>query len=118
MSKRLLATFGAVLGLALVITLTVTTTASAKSKGVTGLTQRTVEAHVTGPAHNTSQVQASCDPDEILTGGGYTVASVGHQDKVYVNAPYQDRSWLVEFVNDTDFNIELYAFAICIGSAK
>ncbi len=118
MSRRTIAALCAAVGLGLVIAVTMSATASAKPKGVAGLAQRTVQAHITAPAHNTSEVQAWYDPDELLTGGGYTIFSVGHDDKVYVNAPYQDRSWLVEFVNDTDFNIELYAFTVCIGAAK
>lgn len=117
MSKRTIAAICAALGLGLVIAVTMANTASAKPTGVHGLTQRTEQVHIKAPAHDTSEVQASCHSDELLTGGGYTVGSVGFNDKVYVNAPFGERTWLVEMINDTDFEIDLYAFAVCIGGA-
>jgi hypothetical protein len=102
-------------GLGVAIAVAVSAVASASPAGVHGLTQRTEMAHTMSLAHSTTELQATCRPDELRTGGGYQVGSIGHSDKIYVNAPTGDRAWLVEHINDTDFDIHLWAFAICVG---
>ncbi len=76
--------------------------------------QRIVTVHSVAPAHTTFEVQAPCNRDELVSGGGYQVGSIGFNDKVYVNAPLNKTTWLVEIINDTAFPIDVWAFAVCL----
>ncbi len=117
MSKRTIATVCAALGLGLVITLTSATAVSAGPTSMHGLTQHIVTVRTVAVPDNTTEVQASCDPGDLMTGGGYTIGSIGFSDKVFVNAPLNDHTWSVEAYNDTVYNIDLWAYAICLSSA-
>ncbi len=71
-------------------------------------------------AHNWDSVISFCEEGETVLGGGYTLASIGFNDKVHVDAPYTDGAsgldgWLVTVINDSDFNIQLWVQAICSG---
>jgi hypothetical protein len=118
MRKGMVAALSAALGLGVVVAVAATGIANATPTGVHGLTQRVETVHATAAAHNTTEVQASCHDDELLTGGGYQVGSIGFNDKVYVNAPLNDKTWLVEIIDDTDFTIDVWAYAVCIAAGK
>ena len=118
MRNRTIAIVCATLGVGIVMAVATANVASAKPAGVGGLEQRTETVHVIASAHNITEVQATCHDDELRSGGGYQVGSIGHEDKIFINAPNEERSWLVEMINDTDFDIDLWAFAVCLGSAR
>lgn len=98
-------------GLALVIS----GVAQAGPNTVKGLTNNIVTVQVTVPANSVQQAEPACPANQLLTGGGYQVASVGADDKVFINAPADSQTWLVEMVNNTAFDIQLTAYAVCIG---
>jgi hypothetical protein len=114
MSRRLIVAAGTA-AVALVIAVAVTTTAAATPTGVHGLAQRIETTHTSAAASTTTELRATCHDDEILTGGGYQVGSIGFNDKIFVNAPLDSNTWLVEMVNDTAFDIDLWAYAVCVG---
>jgi hypothetical protein len=116
--NRTIAVICATLGVGIVMAVATATMASAKPAGVGGLTQRIETAHVLAGAHTTTELQATCHEDELRSGGGYQVGSIGHEDKIFVNAPFEERGWLVEMINDTDFDIHLWAFAVCLSAVK
>lgn len=118
MRNRTIAVVCATLGVGIVMAVATANIASAKPAGVGGLTQRIETAHVIAGAHNVTEVQATCHDDELRSGGGYQVGSIGHDDKIFINAPFEERGWLVEMINDTDFDIHLWAFAVCLGTVK
>ncbi len=89
--------------------------AQAGPNNVKGLTNNIVTVQVTVPANDTQQAEPACPANQLLTGGGYQVASVGSDDKVFINAPLDSQTWLVEMVNNSAFDIQLTAFAVCIG---
>jgi hypothetical protein len=97
------------------ITLVTTGAAQAGPNNVKGLTNNIVTVQVTVPANDVQQAEPTCPANQLLTGGGYQDASVGSDDKVFVNAPLNKQTWLVEMVNNSGFDIQLTAFAVCIG---
>jgi hypothetical protein len=90
--------------------------ASAASPGLKGLTQRIEMTKVVLGANTTVEVDATCEPSELLTGGGYEVASIGSQDKVYLNGPKDQSTWVVEVANNSSYQIhDVVAYAVCLS---
>jgi len=79
--------------------------------GGISITRRTV--HDTLPVHEIGTVESACEADEVVTGGGYSLGSIGFNDKLFVNGPSDDRTWAVSVHNDTDYEIDLWVTAIC-----
>ena len=117
MRKRTLAVAGAALGLGLVLAVTLFGVAEAGPASVKGLTTHTVTVTATATAGSVSQAEAACAPDELMTGGGFQLASVGSDDKVFIDAPLDQQTWLVELVNNSSFDFQFQAYAICLGKA-
>ena len=108
---------GIAIGLGLIIAMSATSAASADPPGVGGLTQRLETVTTTIPADQHTTVEAQCAADEILTGGGYVVASIGPDDKVFANTPAPNNTWHVEIFNGTAFGLLVSVTAICLGRA-
>ena len=75
------------------------------------ITRRTI--HGTIPVHNYASVEAECDEDEVVTGGGYSIGSIGSNDRVFTDGPIDDRTWAVSVMNDTDYVLDVWVTAIC-----
>lgn len=87
--------------------------------GTVDVERRTVGE--TLPAEEWSTVIASCEPGETVIGGGYTLGSIGFNDKVHVDSPYTDPGtgsdgWIVSVINDSIYPIDLWVTAICLDS--
>ena len=117
MRKRTIAAAGSALALGVVLAVTLIGTANAGPISVKGLTTNVVTVSATATANNVSEAEASCAPDQLMTGGGFQEASVGHDDKVFINAPLNQSTWFVEIVNDSAFDFQFQVFAICLGKA-
>jgi hypothetical protein len=79
-----------------------------------GIVQRIVTTPALGLGDGVHEIDATCAEDETLTGGGYQVGSIGSLDKVYVNAPLDSRTWVVEVINNSGFPLDVWAFAVCV----
>jgi hypothetical protein len=97
------------------IALAVSGVSEAGPNNVKGLSNDIITVQVTVAANSVQQAEPTCPAKELLTGGGYQDASVGSDDKVFINAPLNNQTWLVEMVNNTAFDIQLTAFAVCVG---
>jgi hypothetical protein len=117
MRTRTLALACAALVLGTGIALAASGVAQAGPNAVKGLTTTVVTVQVTVSANSVQQAEPACADKQVLTGGGYQVASVGSDDKVFINAPLDNQTWLVEMVNNSAFDIQLSAFAVCLGKA-
>ena len=117
MRTRTLALTCAAIALGTGLALATSGTAQAGPNSVKGLTNNIVTVQVTVPSNDVQEAEPACPADQLLTGGGYQVASVGSDDKVFINAPLDNQTWLVEMVNNSGFDIQLTAFAICLGKA-
>jgi hypothetical protein len=68
---------------------------------------------------NWQGVEAYCLPGEVVTGGGYSLGSIGFNDKVNSDGPITvdgNDGWIVSVHNDTEFDIDLWVTAICAAS--
>jgi hypothetical protein len=84
---------------------------------VRGITTHTVIASATVPPTSTGEAEATCGAGELLLGGGYVVTSTSTDWRVYVDAPLNGSTWLVEPVNnDTVLPLNFSAYAICAMS--
>lgn len=115
MAQQTVKIIGVIVGLGLVLAVAGASIASAAPDGVGGLTQRIELVHTTIPTGAHTTVEASCDSDELLTGGGYTVYSIGPADKVFSNAPANDKTWHVEIINESGFGLQVDVYAVCLS---
>ncbi len=74
------------------------------------------------PAEDWTSVTAFCEAGEVVTGGGYSLGSIGFNDKVNVDGPITDAGtgldgWTVSVHNDTIYAIDLWVTAICLDSS-
>jgi hypothetical protein len=106
---------GITVGLGLVLSVAAANLASAAPTGVGGLSQRIETVTTTIPTNQHTTVEASCAADEILTGGGYVVASIGPDDKVFANTPAPNNTWHVEIFNDSGFDLLVNVSAVCVS---
>lgn len=64
-------------------------------------------------------LEMMCAPGEVVTGGGYTIASIGPDIFVNQDQPFQDddgnQGWLVVATYTTveDYVVEVWGYAIC-----
>ena len=80
---------------------------------VKGITTITVIAPATAPAGDTGEAEATCGAGELLVGGGYIVNGISTDWQVYVDAPLNGTTWLVEPVNFGAQPLSFSAYAIC-----
>lgn len=69
-------------------------------------------------ARTWSSVTSYCRSGEVVTGGGYSMASIGFSDKVNASVPVTDlgtgrEGWVVEVFNNTDAPLDVWVTAIC-----
>jgi hypothetical protein len=61
-------------------------------------------------------VMSSCAPGSVVVGGGYSIGSIGPEDKVNTDGPVTVDgvdAWIVSAYNPTAFPIHLWVTAIC-----
>lgn len=80
---------------------------------VNGITTSIVSATATAPGDDTGEAQATCATGQLLTGGGYVVNSTSTDWRIYVDAPLNGTTWLVEPVNFSAQPLSFSAYAIC-----
>jgi len=83
---------------------------------VQGITTHVVTATATAAASSTGEAKATCGSGELLVGGGYVVNSTATTWRIYVDAPLNGKTWLVEPVN-FGTKLSFSAYAICAKSA-
>lgn len=117
MSRQSLQILGVTGAVGLALAIAAAGVASAQPSGVGGLSQRVVQVHTTLPINQHTTVEASCAADEFVTGGGFTVYSIGPGDKVFSNSPKGESTWHVEIINETADGLEVDVFAVCVSRA-
>jgi hypothetical protein len=68
-------------------------------------------------------VTSYCGRGEVVTGGGYSIASIGFNDKLNVSGPVTDLDtgrdgWVVEVFNNNRADLEVWVTAICAESGS
>lgn len=116
MQKRKIAAGVAAVGIGIAGALAAISPALAGPVTVKGITTHTVVAAAVAPAGNTEEAIATCGAGELRTGGGYVINSTVTDWQVYVDAPLNGKSWLVEVVNNDAQPLSFSAYAICAKS--
>lgn len=85
---------------------------------VHGITTHVVTATATVAADSVNSVEAACGTGELLVGGGYKVKGTFTDRQVFIDAPTNNTTWLVEVVNPspTAPSLTFSAYAICAMS--
>ena len=83
---------------------------------VSNITTHIVVATATAAGNNTNVAEATCGAGELLTGGGYRVNGSSTDWRVYVDAPLNGTTWLVEPINFSATPLKFSAYAICAKS--
>ncbi len=84
-------------------------------KGVSGYTTQVVQVQVNVPANQTGEADATCAAGELRTGGGYVVENVSDNWSVYVNAPLNNGTWVVEIDNEVPVTTTFDSYAVCLA---
>jgi hypothetical protein len=114
--RHALAAGMAAVGIGLAGAMVAITPAMAGPVSVRGITTQTVIATATAAATETGEAEATCPAGELLTGGGYTISGTSTDWQVYVDAPANSTTWLVEPVNFAAQPLDFSAYAICAES--
>jgi hypothetical protein len=115
--KRRLLAGAAAVSIGIAGALAAITPALAGPVTVKGITTHIVTATATAPAGNTGEAKATCGSGQLRVGGGYTVNSTSTDWQIFVDAPLNGKSWLVEPVNFSAQPLSFSAYAICAKSA-
>jgi len=83
---------------------------------VRGITTQIVTVTATAAAGETGEADATCGAGDLLVGGGYVVNSTFTDWRIYVDAPLNGTTWLVEPVNFDSQPLSFSAYAICASS--
>jgi len=85
---------------------------------VHGITTQIVTVSATVDANSINQAEATCGSGELLLGGGYTVNGTSTDRQVFIDAPLNSKTWLVEVVNPdpTAQPLNFTAYAVCAMS--
>jgi hypothetical protein len=85
---------------------------------VHGITTHVVTVTATVAADSVNSAEAACGTGELLVGGGYTVKGTVTDRQVFIDAPTNNNSWLVEVVNPSPASpsLSFSAYAICAMS--
>lgn len=85
---------------------------------VHGITTQVVTTTATVAADSVNQAEATCGTGELLVGGGYKVNGTFTDRQVFIDAPANSTTWLVEVVNPSLAapSLTFSAYAICAMS--
>jgi hypothetical protein len=114
--RRAFAAGVAAIGSGIAIAMMGITPALAGPNAVAGITTQIVTTNVTVPGADTGQAEAACPAGTLLVGGGYAVTSPASDFRIYVDAPLNGTSWLVEPINFDAQPLNLTAYAVCAES--
>ena len=116
MQKRKIAAGVAAVGIGIAGALAAISPALAGPVSVNGITTHTVVVTASAPAGNTGEAIAKCGVGQLRTGGGYVINSAVTDWQVFIDAPLNGKSWLVELVNNDAQPLSFSAYAICAKS--
>jgi len=115
--KRALAAGAAMVSIGVAVAMISVTPALAGPVSVKGLTTHTVVTTATAAGSQTAEAEATGGAGELLVGGGYVVNSTATDWRIYVDAPLNGSTWLVEPVNFDANPLNFSVYAICAASA-
>ena len=84
---------------------------------ITGLTVSTVHTAATVPPYSVQTADVSCGPQEVMTGGGHVIASIGPYWSIQASAPVSTNDWRVQVADLDNFSRDFDSYAVCLGKA-
>jgi hypothetical protein len=91
----------------------------AKKNGnpVTALTVSTVDTDTTAPANSVQTADVSCGANQLMTGGGHVIFSIGQDWAIPTSAPIATNDWQVTVADLDTFSREFHSIAVCLAKA-
>lgn len=91
----------------------------AKKNGnpVTALTVSSVFASATVPANSVQTADVSCPANQLMTGGGHVIDSIGQDWAIQASAPISGNDWQVKVADLDTFSRDFSSIAMCLAKA-
>jgi hypothetical protein len=87
----------------------------ANSQPLTKLAVSTVDTAGTAPASGSASADVSCAANELMTGGGHVMFSVGQQWNILASAPVSDNDWRVTAADIDSTSRDFHSIAVCLA---
>jgi hypothetical protein len=91
----------------------------AKKNGqpVTALMVSTVDTDTTVPANAVQTADVSCGANQLMTGGGHVIFSIGQDWSIQASGPIGTNDWQVQVADLDTFSREFHSIAVCLAAA-
>jgi hypothetical protein len=87
------------------------------SQPVTALTVSTIEKAATVPANSVKTTNEHCGPQQVMTGGGHVIDSIGQDWSIQASAPVAKNDWQVHVASLDSFSRVFDTLAVCLAKA-
>lgn len=91
--------------------------AKANSQPVTALTVNTVEKAATVPANSVKTANEHCGLQQVMTGGGHVIESIGQDWSIQASAPVSKNDWRVQVADLDSFSRVFDTLVLCLAKA-
>jgi hypothetical protein len=91
--------------------------AKKNSQPITALTVNTVEKAATVPANSVKTANEHCGPQQVMTGGGHVIESIGQDWSIQASAPVLKNDWRVQVADLDNFSRVFDTIAVCLAKA-
>jgi hypothetical protein len=91
--------------------------AKKNSQPITALTVNTVEKAATVPANSVKNANEHCGPQQVMTGGGHVIESIGQDWSIQASAPVAMNDWRVQVADLDSFSRVFDTIAVCLAKA-
>lgn len=91
--------------------------AKTNSQPITALTVSTVEKAATVPANSVKTANEHCSPQQVMTGGGHVIDSIGQDWSIQASAPVSKNDWRVQVADLDNFSRVFDTLAVCLAKA-
>jgi hypothetical protein len=91
--------------------------AKTNSQPVTALTVSTVEKATTVPANSVKTADEHCGPQQVMTGGGHVIQSIGQDWSIRASAPIATNNWQVRVTDLDNYSRVFDTIALCLAKA-
>jgi hypothetical protein len=91
--------------------------AKTNSHPITALTVSTVEKAATVPANSVKTADEHCGPQQVMTGGGHVIQSIGQDWSIQASAPVSTNNWQVHVADLDNYSRVFDTVAVCLAKA-
>ena len=91
--------------------------AKKNSQPITALAVNTVEKAATVPANSVKTANEHCGPQQVMTGGGHVIESIGQDWSIQASAPVFKNDWRVQVADLDNFSRVFDTLAVCLAKA-